>query len=42
MKASLQQVLQADRIDDLQKFGTFIEVKRCIETQLMLKLGVNG
>ncbi|KPW98482.1 DUF2559 family protein [Pseudomonas syringae] len=42
MKASLQQVLQADRIDDLQKLGTFIEVKRCIETQLMLKLGVNG
>ncbi|MDU8629226.1 YhfG family protein [Pseudomonas syringae group sp. 243L2] len=42
MKASLQQVLQADRIDDLQKLGTFIEVKRGIETQLMLKLGVNG
>lgn len=42
MKASLQQVLQADRIDDLQKLGTFTEVKGCIETQLMLKLGVNG
>lgn len=42
MKASLQQVLQADRIDDLQKFGSFTEIKKAVETQLMLKLGVNG
>lgn len=42
MKASLQQVLQADRIEDLQKLGAFTEIKRTVETQLMLKLGVNG
>ncbi|ATV15544.1 DUF2559 family protein [Pseudomonas syringae pv. actinidiae] len=42
MKASLQQVLQADRIEDLQKLGAFAEIKRTVETQLMLKLGVNG
>ncbi|KPW55975.1 Uncharacterized protein ALO80_04189 [Pseudomonas caricapapayae] len=42
MKTSLQQVLQAEQIDDLKRLGTFIDVKKCIEAQLMLKLGVNG
>ncbi|WP_122695029.1 hypothetical protein, partial [Pseudomonas viridiflava] len=40
--ATLQQILQAEDIEDLKKLGKFFDLKRAVESQLMLILGVNG
>lgn len=42
MNVSLQQLLQAAQVSDLKAQGTFLEIKRFVETRLYLKLGVNG
>lgn len=40
--ATLQQILQAEDIEDLKKLGKFFDLKKAVESQLMLILGVNG